>query len=252
MRENLKNKPAILYMARNKITDDFYIGVTCLGLKNRKHGHINASRRGGKGYFHRAIRKYGEEAFIWTKIGGFNNYEETLNTEIFLIKEMKPKYNMTIGGEGQLGFCPTEETRKKKSETTKGRKQSEEWVRKKADAIRGMKRTKEQCERQRQAHLGKPAPWLRVKHTPERIEASRLRRLGQKASDETRKKISLALMGKIKNKKSVVCLTDGKVFNTIKEASIFYNFESKNIIDVCKGKRPVTHGLQFKYLEAAT
>ena len=61
-------------------------------------------------------------------------------------------------------------------------------------------------------------------------------------SEEHKNKISESKKGKYKGKDHpratmVICITTGKIFNTIKEASEFYNIDSGHISACCNGKR---------------
>ena len=62
--------------------------------------------------------------------------------------------------------------------------------------------------------------------------------------------IIVLLKDKSKNKvnKKVVCLNDGNIFNTITEASKFYNVFAQNISACCKGKIKTVKGLKFEYI----
>ena len=100
-----------------------YIGITMLELEGRW--------KKGKGYenqlFDRAIKKYGWENIKHTVLFSNLTKEQAKEKEIQLIKEhncTNPKngYNVTIGGEGSNGFSPSEETRRKISESHKGEK----------------------------------------------------------------------------------------------------------------------------------
>jgi predicted GIY-YIG superfamily endonuclease len=47
----------------------------------------------------------------------------------------------------------------------------------------------------------------------------------------------------------IICLNDNKIFNSIKEASEYYNVDNSLIVKVCKNKRKKVNGLMFKYYE---
>lgn len=74
-----------------------------------------------------------------------------------------------------------------------------------------------------------------------------------KTSKGIQNKGSIKAMEKIKRK--VVCITTGKVFDSIKEAASFYNCNPSVLTKVCQGKRKscgkLSDGtrLQWKYLE---
>lgn len=55
-----------------------------------------------------------------------------------------------------------------------------------------------------------------------------------------------------KRTKPVICLNDGKLFNSIKSASEFYKICSTQIIDVVKNKQGQTRGLKFEYYKGGT
>lgn len=67
---------------------------------------------------------------------------------------------------------------------------------------------------------------------------------------KTKEEIADILEDKSKNKvhKKVICLNDNNIFNTITEASKFYNVFGQNISACCKGKIKSIKGLSFKYI----
>lgn len=54
-----------------------------------------------------------------------------------------------------------------------------------------------------------------------------------------------------KGGKPVTCLNDGNIFNSLKEATEFYNLSDGFICKVCKGIEKTAKGLQFEYLQRA-
>jgi group I intron endonuclease len=66
----------IIYLATNKITNQKYIGQTIRSLSERQSAHEYAAKKGSKYYFHRAIKKYGIENFIWQIIDTASSFEE--------------------------------------------------------------------------------------------------------------------------------------------------------------------------------
>lgn len=53
----------IIYKATNTKNNKSYIGQTIKKLDDRKRSHINRAKSGSEYYFHRSIRRYGEEFF---------------------------------------------------------------------------------------------------------------------------------------------------------------------------------------------
>lgn len=120
---------AFIYKITNTLNQKFYIGFT--GQKNPKlrfNQHLSTARSRKKNNqpIIRAIRKYGEENFFFEVL--LEGEEKFLLSveEPRLIKELKPEYNSTLGGEGVLGYKHTGETKIKCGLSTLGKKESEE------------------------------------------------------------------------------------------------------------------------------
>jgi len=129
----------IIYKATNRINGLSYIGQTIQPLKYRIKKHFN----GKETYFSNALHKYGDENFDWEIIEECNSKEQLNEREQYYISKLntlRPNgYNLTLGGDGgTLGYKHTEETKeklrkpkseetkKKLSESHKGKKLSEE------------------------------------------------------------------------------------------------------------------------------
>ena len=115
----------IVYLCTNIITKKHYVGITSQPLEKRKSVHKhNALTKNLPNYFYRSIRKYGWDNFIWTIIEDSVYDFAILNSkEIEYIEKYNSftnGYNMTIGGDGTVGYKHTEETKNKISSTTKG------------------------------------------------------------------------------------------------------------------------------------
>ena len=91
-----------------------YIGITQQTFQTRKLEHLRRSKSGSTKAFHNAIRKYGEENIKWEVIDKVDKWEKLEEIEMFYIQKFdtyRNGYNMTLGGDGTIGY-----------------KQSEEWV----------------------------------------------------------------------------------------------------------------------------
>lgn len=104
----------IIYKITNIINDKIYIGQTTGKFLNRIKAHI----KGGKNtYISRAIEKYGKENFKFKILEECETKEELNEMEFHYIKQfntLRPNgYNLTLGGEGNYGWLPNKETRKK-------------------------------------------------------------------------------------------------------------------------------------------
>jgi group I intron endonuclease len=110
MREN------IVYKITNKINNKIYIGCTTQGLKDRKQEHYSRCFKVGyKSKLCDSMRKHGFDNFEFEIIKECETSEEMFSNEIYYIGFYNSKekgYNLTIGGEGCLGYKHTEETKK--------------------------------------------------------------------------------------------------------------------------------------------
>lgn len=96
-----------IYKVTNQRNGKFYIGYTTLSLKERLKAHIDSSRQIGKNgfksysYLHYAIRKYGSKAFCIEALSTHHHITpiELGALEMEAIKQLKPHYNLTEGGD---------------------------------------------------------------------------------------------------------------------------------------------------------
>ena len=213
-----------------------YIGITS----------VEADRRWSNGYgykkneyFYRAIEKYGWDNFQHIIIARGLNKNDACWLEIELIKvwnttDKNNGYNITLGGEGCNGLKHTQEWKQRQSEIMSGENNS----------FYGKSHTNETKNKISKNHAnvsGKNNPmygkdWREGKSKEE--------------LEEIKKK-------QLKNtpRKKVICITTGKIFNSIKDASIFYNCNHSGISQCCKGKYKFCGKLSdgtpliWKYLE---
>lgn len=161
---------ASIYLARHKESGKSYVGFTTQNLETRRQKHLNAAKHSqSKSVFHKAIRKYGGEAFEWKILFKTANVQLAKNTlEPLAIKRHDTKvpngFNLTSGGDGVVGHAMPMEARERISKSLTGKKRApftDEHKRNLSRALRG------------------------------RVAPNK----GTKASLETRKKLSLAHMG---------------------------------------------------------
>lgn len=104
---------AVIYKATNTVNGKPYIGYdSAWPLRQSQHLQVafNQKQQSYHSIFHRAIRKYGPNAFTWEILFRSNNSTHTLNSmEPHFIREHNTHYlsghgyNMTYGGEGRSG-----------------------------------------------------------------------------------------------------------------------------------------------------
>lgn len=89
-----------------------YIGITSKSLIKRKQIHLNNVKYGIMNKFYKAVKKYGQN-LIWEILDtSAQSWEELCKLEQNYIQKFnsyKLGYNSTLGGEGTLGYKPSEE-----------------------------------------------------------------------------------------------------------------------------------------------
>lgn len=197
--ESVPNLPGV-YVILNKETGKLYVGSSWK-MKGRVADHRRELRKGkhGNSYLQAAWKKYGESSFevAHFQICGMPNEEKLRKLESDWINLLGSSsremgYNLDPSAR-ELGYMRSEETRRKMSESKKGRKLStanREAIRK---ANTGRKCTPETRAKISAANKGKIRPEQRGKI---RSQESRLRMSesakGKILSEETRKKIGAA------------------------------------------------------------
>ena len=122
-----------IYVATNTVNGKRYVGFDS-SWPRRKQSHkneaYNSSCHTYNTAFHCAIRKYGWDAFKWDVVYQSKDKDATLlDMERHFITEFHTHvgfsnskgYNMTLGGEGQVGRVMSEVTRQKKSVALRGK-----------------------------------------------------------------------------------------------------------------------------------
>lgn len=239
-------------------SNKIYIGITCQSIKRRW--------RDGKGYksqkyFYRAIEKYGWDNFQHEILYENLEKEQAKILEMSLIhyyNSTNPKlgYNLTKGGEGSLGYSPTEETRKKLSETHKGKVPwnkgktnifSEEARKKMSEASRGRKLSEDAKKKISEANKGNKRTEEEKKKISEKAKERYKNKennpmYGKNHSEETKKKLSESHKGKNVGKNNgkarmIICISTMTIFDCIAQGALFYGIKSStNITKCCKGK----------------
>ena len=165
-----------------------YIGQT-ICLKDRKCDY-NTKR------FQNQIKLWNScQKYNWNPKNTFEVIEECkcgpnkifLNErEIYWIQfynSVKEGLNCNDGGDGNIGYSPSEETRKKLSLANKGQKRSVEFCKKISESLKGKKRSKESIDKQIKKQTGR-------KQSEETINKRTNKLKGKKHSEETKFKIS--------------------------------------------------------------
>ena len=214
-----RNHPFVVYMALNKITGASYIGATQKGTRHRASIHLTTARsdRNGNQLIYRAIRKYGEENFTFITIKECVDFSDALESERSYIAFLKPRYNLTDGGDG----------------------------------VRGLKHSDISKERMSRAKIGKPSVWSRrpmPKEIRDKLAACRRAEKGRLQSEK--QMVANAKLGELGNaarRKRVVCLNTGVVYPSLTSAGKDYSLTSGQISRLCKLGCCTRKGFRFAY-----
>ena len=108
-----------IYIITNTVNAKQYVGIST-DLERRWKRHRNANE--GQ-LIHKAIKKYGVDAFVFTHVADAFDAESAKMIERLLIIEHNTKmphgYNMTDGGDGTMGMAKTEEHKQKLKDSNK-------------------------------------------------------------------------------------------------------------------------------------
>jgi group I intron endonuclease len=195
-----------VYSVRNKINDMLYVGKTERTLAERRSDHEYNAAHGAQSYFYNALRKYGFDTFEWMVLEEDDDSEWLIWSERRYIAKLKSKapngYNMTDGGDGLTN--PTEETRRRIGDASRGRECSEETRMKLSIAsknpeniekVTAGKRTPEAREKFRRSSTGRV-------HTEESKHKQSASLIGHPVTEETRRKIGKAKKGQTHTEES--------------------------------------------------
>ena len=266
----MENKICGIYMIKNKINGNIYIGQAA-DIYERWKEHISLLRRGKhvNNHLQRAWNKYGSDNFEFSIVEECS--ENALNDrEICWISEYDSYhngYNQTLGGGGVRGFKHDEETKQRISESLKG--ENAPWY--------GKQRSEEtkvkvgQASKERWSN-SENHPMYGKHHTEESKEKMSKSHKGKTLTDEHKAKLSKASSGEnnpmygvhlygednpnFGNHKlagennprcrAVYCYELNEYFWGAKDAANKYGFSKTGITECCRhrqqtcGKHPIT------------
>lgn len=225
-------KTYVVYAHKNKMNNKMYIGIT--GNSPEKRWDNGNGYRGQ--IFFNAIKKYGWDNFEHKILIHNLTLEQANKWEAKLINYyncLYPNGYNNKGGGGASG-CLTSLTKEKLSKIFKGCKNPKISISLKKyyethdGVMKGKKFSETAKHRMSLAKIGKPSP---KKGIP--LNAEELRKL------------------RIDNKNClrIVCVNNMKIYISQTRAGEDLGISNKHIGDVCKGRRPHTHGYYFMYYE---
>lgn len=215
-----------VYKITNIINGKSYIGKTIGNPEERLNRHLYLSTTGVETYFYSAIRKYGLENFLVEVLQEASSEKELNDLEVLWIKEQKPEYNMTSGGDG--GNTSSSPNYKKSMK------------------LRSLLIT------------GENNPFYGKRHSEETKEKNRAFHQGKVLSEETKLKISNSLIGKPRAIDAIlktseknsetwnITFPDGKemVIKNLNRFCKIHNLDQGNMVGVSKGKYKTSKGFK--------
>jgi group I intron endonuclease len=232
-------------MHTNAINNKKYIGITGQNPPERRWRNYG-SGYSQSGYFRNAINKYGWENFTHEILISELTFEEACELEKYYIKFYGTKtpngYNLTDGGEGTVGWEPTEDFRNKQSIIHKKQWEDEDFRRRNV-AIRqdenGVYKSQEFRNKISQLVKGEKNPNYQNYWTDE--QKNKLR--------EKQKQNPIYKNENNPNAKRVMCIETGEVFDCIKYAREKYQIKSEGSMTVAlKYPTRTAGGLHWKYI----
>ena len=249
-----------IYMIQNKVNGKMYIGQA-VDIEDRWGEH----RRGLRGGYHHnkhlqnSWKREGEENFEFSILleceeSQLNTFEEYYILELMTYND-RVGYNKNYGGDSGR---PTEATRRKMSDSQKGKHRSEETKRKISETSKGKQLSEE--------HKRKLSESLKGKYCGEKSPM-----YGKQLSEETKRKMSESLKGKYCGEKShmygkqlseetkrkiskpivqIDPITSKivRVWESAQEADRQGGFDFKNISNCCNGRCKTHKGYKWMFL----
>lgn len=140
-----------VYLHRCTVNGKGYVGMTCRGVRYRLHSHESEARRGSDFPFHRALRKYGINAFETSILATGLTLEEAKCEERRFIAKLGTfgpgGYNATFGGDGTQGLRHSKQRRRAISKMFSELPRTEQHRQRISNALKGRPRSPEHAEK---------------------------------------------------------------------------------------------------------
>lgn len=187
----MKDLKCVLYRVVHRESGKDYVGISTAYEQRWQHHKADAAR-GGKTScpkFHRALRKYGPDAFDWKVLAWTSCFSGAAVLEQLAIALGMGALNLTKGGEGSIGKVLSAESRAKISAAGKGR----------IPKNKGVPCSEQTKAKLRVSSAGRTHNRGRI-HTLEakaNIQAAARRRQGVLRTEDEKKKISAGMQGHV-------------------------------------------------------
>lgn len=239
-------KAGCIYVVTNTANGDQYVGLTTKTVVRRWSEHKTGARSGRKSHFYSAIRKYGIDVFQAQEFASALNKESLGVLEQIVIKQLRPVYNQTNGGEFTFGKKHAPETIERIRQKNTGKKRTPEQRALNSAIGKELWATNEEYRKNCLAALEKAQA---NRNEEKRKEATRKAHTGRRWTDESRAKLSAACMGRkyspeviarmaATKRKAVKCNETREIFSCREEAAEKTGISPRTVWRDCKGKSP--------------
>jgi group I intron endonuclease len=196
MYRDLITTPAV-YEIVNIVNQKCYVGSSH-NCRQRIICHLSSLRRGDhhSRYLQRSWDKYGEKAFT-VNILAEPPLDELLQKEQYYLDSLKPEYNSSPTAGSCMGYKMSAESRKRISDTHKGRIKTPEHRKKLSQSLMGRELSPESIEKMRKSLKGRTAWNKGISPSDATREKLRQHNLGKKHTLESRQKMSNSLKGRV-------------------------------------------------------
>ena len=214
----------------------FGYGIDIIGFNNKEDneiGYLTNCTWGGEGVSGLQLSEEAKQ-----KISKANKGQIPWNKGKKLSEETKQKLSKSLKGKKL-----SENIKQKMSESHKGKKLSEEHKKNIGESHKGIQLSEETKLKMSEAKKGKNHPLYGKHRSEETKQKLREANKGKKLSEKTKFKLS----------KKVICITTGKIFNSMKEAGSYYKCGDISLccerIRKSVGKLSDGTKLQWKYVK---
>ena len=271
-----------IYLATNTKNGKKYVGKSVYCMEVRKTDHIKKALNDSKFALHLAIKKYGQDMFIWETLAESESNEELSSLEMFYIQHhgsVTPNgYNMTMGGDG---VTLTAEQRQRKSDNRKALQEKDplryELARTVTNRLTDEQKAikAEKCRQRALEQFKDPEKYARFlegtrkadrtgpreKKSMTKTKAikifadinSAIKKSHRSARDEQAKQDRMNSPGYMaaihrRTKRPVLCIDTNETFPSAYHAASAKLICRMNITQVCLGKKKSAGGHQWRYV----
>lgn len=231
-----------VYIHINKINGKKYVGITSQNPENR-WGTNGCKYR--KGYFRNAINKYGWNSFQHDIVATNLCETDAKIIEKKLIEVLNTKapngYNLTLGGDGTLGYSPTQETKCKMSKASKEKWRDKEFLQKMIELrhnSNSVYQSKEFKEKISSIVRGEKNPNYNHKWSDEQKNNLRIKQ----------KQNPMYLNETNPNAKRIRCIETGEIFDCMKFAQEKYGLKTTGSFTAAIKKGKTAAGYHWEYI----